>query len=191
VNGWLSEDENKAIRSQLAQSLSFESVAHRYSSHVESVNSVSWTHKCTCPFHKGGSERTPSLNFSDTEKTFFCYGCSARGDIFDFIGMIRGSPGSAVADRYRESKNISIDLSATKVTKPRINIHEFNIQLSVAFRDYLSSLSDYLTLCAEIEWAESVFKRIDERFSKLTDEDVDQVRNFSSQILVELERRRI
>jgi hypothetical protein len=105
--------------------------------------------------------------------------------------MIRGSPGDVVAMRYKKSKNISIDLSDAAATRPKINIHEINFQMSVAIREYLASLNDTLAFKEECAWAESIFKRIDERFAKLTDEDGEQARNFSLQIMMELERRKV
>lgn len=40
-----------------------------------------------CPFHQ---ENTPSFSINDTEGTFYCFGCQAAGDIFDFYGRING-----------------------------------------------------------------------------------------------------
>ena len=41
-----------------------------------------------CPFHQ---ETKPSFSISETEGTFYCFGCQAAGDIFDFYGRINGS----------------------------------------------------------------------------------------------------
>lgn len=41
--------------------------------------------KIVCPFH---SERTPSLAIYDDH--YFCYGCSASGDILDFVKVVEG-----------------------------------------------------------------------------------------------------
>lgn len=191
MNAWLGPEEIKAIRKYLAHSLSFEMVAKKYSSRIEPVSSATWTHKCICPFHKNGEERTPSLHISETEKTFFCYGCSTHGDIFDFIGIIKGSPGEAVADKYQKSKNIDIDLSNIKAAKPKTNVQEINLQISCAIRDYLYSIKKSDIYLGEVEWADGIFKRIDERFDKLTDEDGDQAKNFYMQIMLELDRRKI
>jgi hypothetical protein len=188
---WLTTDENKELRRQLAKSLSFEAVASKHCSRIEPVSSATWTHKCTCPFHKGGNERTPSLHISDTEKTFFCYGCSARGDIFDFIGMIRGSPGDVIAMKYKESKNIILDIPGTANAKPKTDIYEIGLQLSVAIREYIKSKVGEPSYEDDILWADSIFKRIDERFSKLTSDNPEHARNFSMQIMMELERRKL
>lgn len=187
---WQTTEDSKALRKQLAKSLSFESVAKKYANRIEAVCSASWTHKCTCPFHKNGQERTPSLHLSDLDKTFFCYACSVSGDIFDFIGMIRGSPGDTVAMKYKESKNISIDLTDITPSRTRSNVHEINLQISISIREYLTSIKDTGSYNDDICWSESIFKRMDERFAKLTDDDAEQARNFSLQVMMELERRK-
>jgi hypothetical protein len=50
-----------------------------------------------CPFHKGGNERTPSMNVCGT--VWACYACdpppgknTMGGNIYDFAGMLRGYP---------------------------------------------------------------------------------------------------
>lgn len=190
MTAWLTTEESKSVRRHLAMTLSFESIAKKHCNRVEQISSATWTHKCTCPFHKNGHERTPSLHISDSEKTFFCYGCSAHGDVFDFIGMIRGSPGDTVAAKYKEHKNISIDHIESGPSQPRINVQDINLQMSIAMREYISSISDAKAREEEIAWSDGIFKRIDERFSKLTDDDGDQARNFYLHIMLELERRR-
>jgi DNA primase len=190
MNSWLTTDEMKEVRKQLAKTVNFENIAKRHTTRMEAVSSATWTHKCICPFHKNGNERTPSLCISDKEKIFFCYGCSVRGDVFDFIGMIRGAPGETVALRYKESKNISIDISDLEVAKPKVNIYEISLQLSVSIREYVSSFKNTEKYNEEILWTDGMFKRIDERFMKLSDECGDDARNFYMQIMLELERRK-
>jgi len=40
--------------------------------------------KATCPFH---NDSQPSLCFNNQSGTFYCHGCGAKGDIFNFYGM--------------------------------------------------------------------------------------------------------
>jgi hypothetical protein len=189
MSEWGATALSREARLKLAEKLSFESIASKHCATVEGVASSTWTHKCTCPLHKEGRERTPSFYISDTEKTFFCYGCYIRGDIFDFIGIIKGSPGDVVARRYMESNGIVID-DKPDVDKPRLNVYTIYLQLSVKIRDYLLSVKDSDIYEIELAWADSIFRRIDERFTKIKSDDWEQGRNFSMQIMLEIEGRK-
>ena len=41
-----------------------------------------------CPFHE---DRTPSLVVYEESGSYFCFGCDAGGDVFDFIGRLHGT----------------------------------------------------------------------------------------------------
>ena len=41
-----------------------------------------------CPFHE---DRTPSLMVYEETGSYFCFGCDAGGDVFDFVGRLRGT----------------------------------------------------------------------------------------------------
>ena len=40
-----------------------------------------------CPFHE---DRTPSLVVYEESGSYFCFGCDAGGDVFDFVGRLQG-----------------------------------------------------------------------------------------------------
>ena len=40
-----------------------------------------------CPFHQ---ETKPSFSINEEEGFFYCFGCQASGDLFDFYGQING-----------------------------------------------------------------------------------------------------
>ena len=39
-------------------------------------------YKAHCPFHE---DKTPSFSVSEEKGVFLCFGCGARGDVFDFL----------------------------------------------------------------------------------------------------------
>ncbi len=43
--------------------------------------------KCVCPFH---ADKDPSLSFEDSKNVFNCFGCSAQGDVIEFIRRMEG-----------------------------------------------------------------------------------------------------
>ncbi|WP_051325187.1 DNA primase [Candidatus Solirubrobacter pratensis] len=55
-----------------------------------------------CPFHE---ERTPSFGIDPVEKLYYCFGCSAGGDVFSFVmeteGLDFASALEWLAERYR------------------------------------------------------------------------------------------
>ena len=44
-------------------------------------------YKALCPFH---SERTPSFTVNEDKGLFYCFGCGASGDVFDFVMQFDG-----------------------------------------------------------------------------------------------------
>ena len=48
---------------------------------------VSGRFMCPCPFHQ---ETKPSMSVNDDEGFFYCFGCQASGDVFDFYSRING-----------------------------------------------------------------------------------------------------
>jgi DNA primase len=45
-------------------------------------------YKARCPFH---NEKTPSFFISSERGTYYCFGCSAKGDIFSFVEHFEGT----------------------------------------------------------------------------------------------------
>jgi DNA primase len=54
-----------------------------------------------CPFH---SEKTPSFSVNATHQFFYCFGCQAKGDVFNFLMQLEGftffEALRALAERY-------------------------------------------------------------------------------------------
>ena len=57
-----------------------------------------------CPFH---AEKTPSFSVSPQKGFFYCFGCGAKGDVFDFVMRARHMDFAEalkwLAERYRIS----------------------------------------------------------------------------------------
>jgi DNA primase len=54
--------------------------------HVQ-LKKVGASHKGLCPFHQ---EKTPSFQVNPARKTFYCFGCQKKGDIFGFLMELQG-----------------------------------------------------------------------------------------------------
>lgn len=72
-------DVIQAIKSRI----SLADMARRY---VE-LRSVGSRLVAPCPFHQ---ETKPSFSINEEQGTFYCFGCQASGDIFDFYGRLNG-----------------------------------------------------------------------------------------------------
>lgn len=44
-------------------------------------------HKALCPFHQ---EKTPSFSVNPIGQYFYCFGCQAGGDVFEFLMRYEG-----------------------------------------------------------------------------------------------------
>lgn len=57
-----------------------------------------------CPFHGGGTERTPSMSISDEKGVYYCFACHASGSAVTFLeqheGMAYGEALGELARRY-------------------------------------------------------------------------------------------
>ncbi len=70
-------------RRHIRQHINIIDVVRRY---VEvKRNGSRWVARC--PFHQ---EKTPSFSVNEDEGLFYCFGCQASGDLFDFYGRING-----------------------------------------------------------------------------------------------------
>ena len=73
--------ENSIIE-QIRQNVDMLELVREY---VPNVKRAGRTFKACCPFHR---EKTPSFSISPDKGLFYCFGCQAGGDIFDFVMRI-------------------------------------------------------------------------------------------------------
>lgn len=58
-----------------------------------------------CPFHQ---ETKPSFSVNESEGTFYCFGCQAAGDIFDFYGRINGTDFRDTLEALAEETGVAL-----------------------------------------------------------------------------------
>lgn len=58
-----------------------------------------------CPFHK---EKTPSFYIFEQEDSYYCFGCKAHGDIFDFVMAIRGFDFPAAIEHLASEAGVAL-----------------------------------------------------------------------------------
>jgi len=68
-----------------------------------------------CPFHK---ERTPSFTITRDKQLFYCFGCQANGDVFDFVRKIEGLAAFGDAVK-RVAELVGIDPADGSKTTPK------------------------------------------------------------------------
>ncbi len=81
-------------------------------------------HLGLCPFHQ---EKTPSFNVDAEKQLYYCFGCGAGGDVFNFMMEIENvsfvEAAKALAERYR------IPIPDRPITKQRRKVNELRDQL--------------------------------------------------------------
>ncbi len=74
---------NSKVIQEIKSRLSLVDIARRYVDLKH--NGSRWV--APCPFHQ---ETKPSFSINEDEGFFYCFGCHASGDLFDFYGQING-----------------------------------------------------------------------------------------------------
>lgn len=188
----LSLEELNGARKSLYPMMSFWDIMRRYSINVSSVWGREWTHKCSCPHHKDGGERTPSFFFSEASKKFYCFGCSIGGDIFDLIALMENRQWhELVRELLSENK---IDISNIDVPN-RANyetVFNINRELSLQIKQYVSSCEKTSYYESEKIWADRMFRRIDDSVSALEKSNFDlvEINSFKMQVSIDIQRRK-
>jgi len=90
-----------------------------------------------CPFHE---DKHPSFSINEEEGVFYCFGCGATGDVFDFLMRWSGKNFREVKDHYGieiERKSFSQAVSdTTRAAKVMAEwAKEFSLQVAEKMRD--------------------------------------------------------
>lgn len=67
--------------------------------YVPNLKRAGKTYKACCPFHQ---EKTPSFTCSSEKGLFYCFGCQAGGDIFEFLMRIENIPFPEAAEKLAQ-----------------------------------------------------------------------------------------
>lgn len=177
----------------LKEHVSMEDLANKYCREVRFFRSPTFTHSCKCPSrrHKGGFEKKSSFFFSEEGKFYKCFACQIHGDVFDFISLLEGT------SRFESIYEIyCANGSGELPTTTRISNKEFSdtklkkeLELSSRIRDLLQSYKgkpQYPWLCT---WANSVFIRMDETFSKIPNGEISRILSSYNQFNIEILRK--
>ena len=64
-----------------------------------------------CPFHQ---ETKPSFSINEEEGFFYCFGCQASGDLFDFYGQINGLDFKETLEQLAEEAGVTLERGPRK-----------------------------------------------------------------------------
>lgn len=70
-----------------------------------------------CPFHQ---ETKPSLSINEDQGTFYCFGCQASGDIFDFYGRLNGLDFRETLEQLAEEAGIQLSSYKPGPADPKV-----------------------------------------------------------------------
>jgi DNA primase len=91
-----------------------------------------------CPFH---NEKTPSFSIYADHQFFKCFGCDAKGDVFNFLMMIEGLSFWEALKKLAEQNGIPLpkqSLAGDDTTKLRAVLYEMHEIAAEHFRDNLA-----------------------------------------------------
>lgn len=104
-------------------------------------------YKANCPFH---TEKTPSFFVSPSRNSFYCFGCGAKGDIFEFIQKFEGldfqgalrlladKAGVSLADATYENNNKSEKEELYKIMEEATDFFEKELEKRIDAKKYLT-----------------------------------------------------
>jgi DNA primase len=64
-----------------------------------------------CPFHQ---DTKPSFTVNEEEGFFYCFGCQASGDLFDFYGRINGLDFRETLEQLAEEAGVRLDAAPSQ-----------------------------------------------------------------------------
>lgn len=89
--------------------------------------------KMLCPFH---DERTPSFHYNVDKGVYQCFGCGAKGDLFDLIGTIKELSFKEVADGLAKLAGITFTHKGNDTDNSH-DTYTFSLTKAAVARNYL------------------------------------------------------
>lgn len=96
--------------------------------------------KAKCPFH---NERTASFFVSPDRGTFYCFGCGAKGDMFDFVSQYEGLDFVGALRLLADKAGIKLDNNHDKVSD-NSDLFQTNRDAAIYFHRNLEKNKDAL-----------------------------------------------
>ena len=103
-----------------------------------------------CPFHKGGAERTPSLQIYNGYRGFFCRACGEGGDVIRFTELYENlTPKEAVlvlSERFNipVSENSEVPKEVIERANKAVKAKQEELSQQEEIRAKLSGLATYI-----------------------------------------------
>lgn len=101
-------------------------------------------YKAKCPFH---NEKTPSFFISTERNSYYCFGCSAKGDIFSFVENFEGVDFRGALKTLANRAGVPLVYESKEVVDARDTLYEImenatlyfenNLKLNTEARKYL------------------------------------------------------
>ena len=102
--------------------------------------------KARCPFH---AEKTPSFFVSPVRGNYYCFGCSAKGDIFSFVEQFEGLDFKGALKVLAERAGVELKPERPEARTERDRMYSILEDVTVFFEHNLSKSDEakkYLTL---------------------------------------------
>ena len=117
-----------------------------------------------CPFHQ---ETKPSFSINDEQGLFYCFGCQASGDIFDFYGRINGLDFRETLHALAEEAGVRLesfspDPQARRERSKKLDMMRMHELAAAHFRSNLAS--PQAKACREYVAERGISPDIQERF---------------------------